>query len=131
MISQNDTIVFYDGDCGFCNRSIAVILKYRKTDNIKFCPLQSVFTEDTLSKFNEKIQYDSFYFLNKNKVFIKSNAAIEISKLLKWPYSWLPLGKIVPIRIRDYIYDIVAKRRHKLSKDYCYMPSENEKKMFI
>ena len=43
---NNVPIVLYDGDCGFCNRSVAFVVKRDKTKTIHFAAIQSEFTKD-------------------------------------------------------------------------------------
>ena len=40
---ENDTIVFYDGDCGLCNRVVQFILRNERNQKLVFCALQSEF----------------------------------------------------------------------------------------
>ena len=46
------SIVFYDGDCGFCNNTVQFILNHEKQDQILFTALQSDFTVDFLKSNN-------------------------------------------------------------------------------
>ena len=47
-MSRNTTskILFYDGDCGFCNKSVQFVLKYENRSEIYFSALQSDFSRD-------------------------------------------------------------------------------------
>lgn len=124
-------IVFYDGDCGFCNTSVQFILNKRKKD-IYFAALQSELAEQELSKRGESIQMNTLYFLEKGVLYKKSTGALRIAKYLK---GILPLlywiGTLVPRVFRDWVYDLVAKHRHKISPGACAIPSEEEKKLFL
>jgi predicted DCC family thiol-disulfide oxidoreductase YuxK len=126
-----NNIVFYDGDCGFCNTSVQFILKRRKNNSIYFTPLQSDFAIDTLKKNQKKINLDTIYFLRKGKMYDKSSAAFQMAKQLKWPYPLAVVFYIVPRLIRDGVYDYIANRRHKLKRGFCVIPNEEEKQFFI
>ncbi|PWH86218.1 thiol-disulfide oxidoreductase DCC family protein [Brumimicrobium oceani] len=124
-------IVFYDGDCGFCNTSVQLILKNRKTD-FYFIPLQSDKAHQIMSRFNEEIKMNTLYLIEHQKLYKKSTAALRIAKNLRKAYPLLYyIGFIVPPFIRDWIYDQIAKRRHSIRPGYCAMPLEEEKKFFM
>ncbi|MFK8037060.1 MAG: thiol-disulfide oxidoreductase DCC family protein [Crocinitomicaceae bacterium] len=123
-------IVFYDGDCGFCNRSIQRILKNRKHDHFQFVALQSALAIELLKPFSIEISMETMYVLKENILFEKSNAALKIANELKMPYFLLKVGYILPKFIRDGLYSIIARNRHKLNKGFCVLPNETEKRLF-
>lgn len=56
---------------------------------------------------------DSVILIHKNEIFIESDAAIETSKLLPFPWNWTVAFKIIPKNWRDKIYRWVAKNRYR------------------
>lgn len=130
-ILKLERIVFYDGDCGFCNTSVQMILKNRKAD-FYFIPLQADIAHQIMSRFNEEIKMNTLYLVENQKLYIKSTAAIRIAKNLKKGYPLLYyFGFLVPKFMRDWMYDQIAKRRHSIRPGYCAMPLEEEKKFFL
>ncbi|MEO9533117.1 MAG: DUF393 domain-containing protein [Crocinitomicaceae bacterium] len=127
---KDKPLVFYDGDCGFCNSSVQFILKKRRKD-VYFVALQSDLGKKILNAHQIEIQLDTIYFKHKGKIYDRSSAALRICKSLKFPYLLGVCFLIVPKFIRDAIYNSIAKRRHKLNAGYCVIPSENEKKFFL
>ncbi len=60
-------------------------------------------------------QVDSLIFLDGQKVFVFSSAALKCLTNMKWPFAvWTPLFWVVPLPIRDFIYRQIAKSRHNL-----------------
>ena len=127
---RNDWIVFYDGDCGFCNSSVQFILNKRKRD-FYFCPLQSNKAKELLAEHNITINLDTIYLLKDQSVYDRSSAALQICKGLKGGYPLMIGFYIVPKFIRDIVYNVIAKRRHRLRNGFCAIPKEDEKKLFI
>lgn len=127
---QVDSIVFYDGDCGFCNSSVQFILN-KKKKKFYFSPLQSDFAQDHLGDSGIKINMDTIYYSKNGKVYERSSAAMQICKGLKGLWPMMVVFYIVPKFIRDAVYNAVAKRRHKIRAGYCMLPSEEEQKLFI
>ncbi|WP_414706419.1 thiol-disulfide oxidoreductase DCC family protein, partial [Salinivirga sp.] len=44
----NKPVVFFDGNCGLCSRSINFIIKHDRYQHFLFCPLQSKTAEEFL-----------------------------------------------------------------------------------
>ncbi len=125
-------IVFYDGDCGFCNKSVQFILKNEKNLDLHFAALQSEFSQDFFesNKF-PKPDLSTFYYWDGSELFSKSTAALHLLDQLKSQFQFLKIGYIFPKLMRDKMYDFVAKRRHKISNGFCVIPSSENRKRFI
>ncbi len=125
-------IVFYDGDCGFCNATVQLVLKYEKSSEIYFTALQSEFTKRF---FHDKglhfPDFSTFYFYSDGKMYSKSTAAIKLSHRLKFPFPLLSVFFIVPVFIRNGVYDLIAKRRKRIFSNFCFLPSPEQQKRFI
>lgn len=132
MKSMQQNIVFYDGECGFCNRSVAWVLKRNKAKNIFFASIQSEFTADFFVK-NKFDQPDlsTFYFYSSGKLYSKSTAGLNVAKHFSGLWKMLGVGIIIPRSIRDFFYDFIASRRGRMSKGYCVVPSEDQKVRFL
>jgi len=129
---MDEPIVFYDGDCGLCNRSVAFILKHEKEQVIRFAAIQSNFTSELFNKNNwEMPDLSTVYFFENGKLNKKSTAALKIARYLKAPRSWMVLFFIVPRPIRDGVYNFIAKRRKQISKGFCVMPKPGDKERFL
>ena len=65
--------------------------------------------------------------------FIKSNAALKIGREFGgfWKSLWLLEG--LPLGIRDWIYDVIAKNRYRWfgKKEVCMVPSPELKAKFL
>jgi predicted DCC family thiol-disulfide oxidoreductase YuxK len=131
----NKTILFFDGDCSLCNKTVQFILKHERntTEPIFFCSLQSAYAKQTLDKYNYNFnQLSTLVLLTNDNVYYKSDAALYITKYLKVPYKWVAVFRIVPSYIRDSIYNYIAKNRKKLIKtQFCYIPTPQFKNRFI
>ena len=124
MDMKNTLILFYDGDCGFCNRSVSFVLKKDKTKKIFFAKLESDFTKKTFNINNWNLpDMSTLYFVDNGVVFKKSSAILRISCYLKMPYNFLFIFKIIPKFLRDYIYEFVSKSR--LNRAFGPLSDEN------
>jgi predicted DCC family thiol-disulfide oxidoreductase YuxK len=66
-------------------------------------------------------------------VYTKSAAVIRIAELLGWPYRFARLGRLLPSRLRDRLYDVVAANRYDWfgRRDRCMVPEENVRDRFL
>ena len=132
MNLNNKKIIFYDGDCGLCNRSVAFVLKHEKEKTVLFAAIQSEFTKELfLTNGWQSPDLSTFYFYENGKLHSKSTAALSLSKYLKFPQSLLRAFFIVPRFIRDGVYDFIAKRRRRISKGFCVMPTPEDRARFL
>src|SRR5690606_1987139 len=127
--NELDFMVFYDGDCGFCNSVVQFILKHEKHDKMLFSALQSDFANDFLKRHHLPLpDYSTLYVWSNRKLLKKSSAALEISSHLNMPWSWLKIFKFTPLFLRDKVYDLIAGNRKKIKKEACYLPSPEQRK---
>lgn len=108
-----ESIVFFDGDCNFCNNLVGFVLK--RTSTIKFASLQSetakIFLPQKISDFQS---LNTLVFVDSNKVYLKSDAVLRLSRKMRglWPIFQL-FRFLLPAIVRDKIYDIIANNRYK------------------
>jgi len=132
-MENEQMIVFYDGECGFCNRSVHFILKRNnKSPLLYFASLQSDFTRNFFNQRNEPLpDISSLVFFENNIFFYKSEGAMRIAKYLKG-YKWLWYLRFIPRFIRDSVYSLIARYRHKLGKNsQCELIPNNDKYRFL
>jgi len=126
-------ILFYDGDCGLCNRSVAFVLKHEKEPELFFSALQSDFAKKELARYGYDFsQMGTFALIKEGKIYYKSDAALNLSSFVKAPYKWFSIFKIVPKFIRNAVYDLVARNRKKwFKKEYCVLPDKETLGRFL
>ena len=70
----NKSIVLFDGECNFCNKTIQFILKHEKKTELLFCSLQS--------ETGKEIQ-EFFKLKNANSVLLIENNNLYLKRLLQ------------------------------------------------
>jgi predicted DCC family thiol-disulfide oxidoreductase YuxK len=125
------TLVFYDGECGFCNRVVGFILKNEKDQRIFFAALHSDFAKNFLAQKTDKIDPNTFYFFDGKVLYDKSTAALKLLRHLKWYWHLLGIFWIFPKFLRDWGYHQIASRRHYLASQSCFLPDVDQRKRFL
>jgi len=128
-------IVFYDGQCILCNKSVQFLLNQDIHQKLSFATLQSEIAQKMLlsGEFNIDEIPQSVVFFDGTKMFTKSDAVFEALRQANGKKSWLSYFKIIPKFIRDFAYKIVAKNRYKWfgKADSCILPPEKWKDRFL
>lgn len=127
-------IVFFDGVCNLCNRSVDFILKRDSKKIFRFVSLQSKIANDLLEMEGVYAQNMRTIILLKNgKIFYRSSAILEIVRQLTAPWPLLYVFKLVPRFVRDGLYNLVSKNRYSWfgKRDTCRIPSIDERARFL
>lgn len=127
-------IIFFDGHCNLCNKSVQFILKKERASVLYFASLQSEFAKTILLRLSLPEDYtDSVLLYEKGHLYKESEAAIRIAKYLKSPWSWARIIRVVPTFLRNWVYRIIAKKRLKWfgSTDSCWIMQTAWRERFI
>ncbi len=106
-------ILLFDSGCKLCNSSIKFVTKGDPQQKIKQIALQSIQGQEVLAAHPNLQDVNSIILIVNDKVFIESDAILQIAKHLSFPYKLLVAGMIVPKKWRDAIYRWIAKNRYK------------------
>jgi predicted DCC family thiol-disulfide oxidoreductase YuxK len=130
---QNKGIILFDGVCNLCNGFVQKVIAADGKDYFRFASLQSKAAEDLLKDYPEFKSLKTIIFLEDNKIYTRSTAAMKISKHLKGIWPLLQSGYIFPAFIRDGIYNFIAKNRYKWfgKKEQCMIPAPELKSKFL
>jgi predicted DCC family thiol-disulfide oxidoreductase YuxK len=128
-----DKIVLFDGVCNFCQSSVQFIIKHESNQELRFASLQSEFGKSIIQQYQIPKDIDSIVFIEHQKAYIKSDAALKISTYFKFPFKLLTIFKIVPTFIRNKVYDYIAKNRYAWfgKQDACMLPNAEIRNRFI
>ena len=127
-------IVLFDGDCNFCDSSVQFIIKRDPAAHFLFTSLQSTKGIELTKQYAIPANVDSLVLIDNGKAYTKSSAALRIAKKLDGLWHLLFLFILVPCKIRDGVYDYVAKNRYKWfgkKEDACMLPPPEMRKRFI
>jgi predicted DCC family thiol-disulfide oxidoreductase YuxK len=136
---MNGPVLLYDGVCGFCNASVQLVLRHDRRRTLRFAPLQGSYAEQVLAHHLDLRGVDSVVWVEPGadaappRVFTRSSAALRVARYLGGPWSLLLPFWLVPRPLRDWVYDIVARNRHRLvgSAKQCLVPPPAERHRFL
>lgn len=117
-------ILYYDGMCVLCNRSIRFIINRDPQKKFKILQQQSI---------KHKTKYESVVLIINGEKYTHSTAVIKSLIHLGGIYKTFIILFIIPKTVRDFMYSIVAKNRYKWFGKYdsCPTPPTSWKERFI
>ena len=126
-------IVIYDGECNFCDATVHFILRRESFPFCYFTHLTSKTGKKIAADFGIPEDYDGLLYLEDGRLFGKSEAVLRLSRYLRFPYPLISFFFFIPAKLRDWVYDLFAKRRYKwFGKKECEIPEDEIlKKRFL
>lgn len=96
-----------------CNNFVKSLIKLDKGEVFKFASTKGVTAKKIFEKSADQFKkVDSVVFYNK-KIYVKSEAIINIICELGGLYKLVLLFKILPIKILNVLYDYIASNRNR------------------
>jgi predicted DCC family thiol-disulfide oxidoreductase YuxK len=114
-MSVHPAIILFDGECGFCHRSVKFIIARDPSAIFRFVPKNSPAGLRLLTQAGLDPALQSMILLEPGKAWIKSDAALRIASFLQPPWNLLAILRCVPRVVRDLGYSIIARLRHHLA----------------
>jgi predicted DCC family thiol-disulfide oxidoreductase YuxK len=111
-------IVLFDGSCGVCTRTVRLVLRADRKRTLRFASLQGEYARSLAARHPLLEEVDSMGWVEPKpeggeQVFVRSEAVLRLGRYLGFPRPVVFLGRLIPRRFRDGLYDWVAKRRHR------------------
>ena len=126
-------IIFFDGECGLCDRVVDFFIRADRSKKLLFSPLQSPFAIRFFKERRINVQLDTLFFYYNQQIYDRSAAVKQLFLYLSG--YWRLIGVLIgftPKTIADFIYKKVAKNRFKLlGRTTCRIPNKEERARFL
>lgn len=124
-------LIVFDGYCNLCNGIVRFLIKIDRKQRLKFTNFES----ETWKSISDSVpqETDSIVFVKQGHYYFQSEAVIEILKTLGYPWRAVMVFKVIPFKIREAIYKLIARTRYKVfgKRDTCQLPSDKVKNRFL
>lgn len=132
-VGAAESIVFFDGVCGFCNRSVNTLMARDRHHRLRFAPLQGATAQERLSpEFTTNL--DTLVFLHNGRIYTRSTAVVRIL----WTLGGISavaavLLWLIPRPFRNLGYRGFAKIRYRLfgKHESCRLPTPEERDLIL
>jgi predicted DCC family thiol-disulfide oxidoreductase YuxK len=134
-ILARQPILIFDGECGFCNKSILFFLRHERKSGkkIHFTSLQSEAGILLREYFEISPDVESLIFVRDHSAYIKSCAVLRLTAYMKGLWPLINIFLIIPPFLRNLVYDFIAKRRMKWfgRVEQCALLKKEDQERFI
>ena len=132
IINQEKPIIFFDGVCSLCNKFINLLFRLDTKNKFLVSPIQGeTFKKIIISEDDKKI--DSIALWQNGHLYFKYSAVVRIISSLGGVWCVFKVFHIIPLKLGDFFYDIVAKNRYAWfgKKNSCRLPTASERAKFL
>jgi predicted DCC family thiol-disulfide oxidoreductase YuxK len=133
-------VLLYDGGCGLCARSVQFLLAHARPGRgrgFRFAPLEGTFGTAVRARHPALDGVDSVVWYEPGpgpdgQVAVRSAAALAALRALGGGWRVVgALAAVVPRRLRDLLYDAIARRRLDLVAPACLLPTPEQRSRFL
>lgn len=109
------SIIIFDGDCVFCQRSVRFIHRHDRANAYRFAARQTPAGERLLAGVGVGLAPNSMVLIDEEGTWLRSDAVLRIAGGLGSPWSAARVLLVVPRVLRDGLYRVVAAVRHRMA----------------
>jgi predicted DCC family thiol-disulfide oxidoreductase YuxK len=127
-------IIIFDGYCALCSGWVSFVLRHDRNCHYRLMTAQSAIGKALYRHYGlDPDDYETNVLLMDGFAWFKSEGSIRMAEGLGFPWAMAGVARVLPIFLRDKLYELVARNRFKWfgRKATCYMPSESVKNRFI
>ena len=133
-LSRGAPVMVFDGACNLCHGWVRFALKRDHKDRLKFLAAQSPLGQEFLKRNRLPVQnFESFYLVENTIILHKSAGFLGMMQYLRWPWPWLALLSVLPVRMLDRLYDLVAQNRYHWfgRRELCVVTDQAKAERFL
>lgn len=132
--ADDGPVILIDGVCSLCSNLARLLIRHERTPIARFAALQSQTGRRLLESHGLPVDdLDTMVLIDDATAYTRSDAALRAARLMRAPWSWLALLRILPVPVRDWAYNRVARHRYRIwgRRDACAVPEGVDRDRFI
>jgi predicted DCC family thiol-disulfide oxidoreductase YuxK len=109
---DSQPIIIFDGNCRLCSGFVRFVIRHDRTAMFRFIAAQSKLGSALYLHYAlNPVDYETNILLENGRPWLKSVGSIRIFSRLGFPWSLLVIGRLLPLSVRDHLYEVVARNR--------------------
>jgi predicted DCC family thiol-disulfide oxidoreductase YuxK len=122
-------VLFFDGECGLCNRIVRLLLRLDRRAVLRFAPLQGPTAQAYLRAHGLPTEdFDSLVFVpdwarrERPEFLLRTDGALAAARAVGGLGRALAWARVIPVRGRDAGYKLVARHRYQIWGEWTPRP---------
>lgn len=132
--ADDKPIIVFDGLCALCSGWVQFVLKTDRAGRYRLLSAQSALGQAIYVHYglNPK-DFESNILMADGVAWLKSEGSIRMAEGLGFPWKLAALARVLPLRVRDALYERVAFNRFKWfgRRQTCYLATAPFKDRFL
>jgi predicted DCC family thiol-disulfide oxidoreductase YuxK len=127
-------LIVFDGECVLCSANARFVLRHDKSGSFRLTTAQGVLGQALYRHFGlGTSDYETMLVLEAGRLLTESDAALAIARGLGWPWRSAGVFRLVPRRVRNGCYRLVARNRFRLwgRRQSCFAPAAGERDRMV
>jgi predicted DCC family thiol-disulfide oxidoreductase YuxK len=117
---------------------VQFVLRHEREHSLRFAPLESELGRAIRLRHPQVANIDSMIWVDAGhaggeRVLVRSAAGLRAAQYLGGPWRLAALARLIPRPIRDAVYDLIARHRHRIvaGDEQCYLPPPSVRARFL
>jgi predicted DCC family thiol-disulfide oxidoreductase YuxK len=132
--ADDKPILVFDGYCALCAGWVQFVLKHDGAGRYRLLSAQSALGQALYVHYGlDPKNFESNILISGGVAWLKSESSIRMAEGLGFPWKLAALARVLPLRVRDALYERVAFNRLKWfgRRQTCYLPSSSFEDRFL
>ena len=129
---DHKALFVFDGVCVLCSGGASWVMRHDSKARVNFTPAQETLGQALSAHYG--VEMDESYLLIANgRAYTASRGYLELCRILAGWWHVLRVSAIIPERLRDWLYALIARNRYRWfgKTDYCALLTEEQRKRLI
>jgi predicted DCC family thiol-disulfide oxidoreductase YuxK len=126
VTADGHPLIVFDGLCVLCSANARFVLRHDRKRRFRLTTAQGPIGSALYRRFGLATDdYETMIVIDEQgRLLTDSDGAIAIFSRLGWPWRAAAVARIVPKRLRDTLYRLVARNRYRLfgRREACWLP---------
>ena len=134
QIIHHRNLIVFDGDCVLCSRFFKFILRFDQNNSFHFATAHSEFGGTLYKELDlPPNEFETNIIIVDGLIYQKLDAFCAAMTEIGGGWRILAIAKFLPSRVKDFLYNSIARNRYKTFGRYdnCIIPEEAVKNRFI
>jgi predicted DCC family thiol-disulfide oxidoreductase YuxK len=106
--------LYYDGECGLCDRFVHFVLRHDQEEYFQFATLQSAAGQELMTRLRlNAADLQTVVLVEAGESYVRSSATLRVCRRLAGPWSLLFGFIVIPTAWRDAAYSLITRNRKR------------------